>query len=88
MIRYSGGFVVDTLLKHSIFTPHAISCDPQSEASKKLAVRRVQVIKGDALNKMALVGALRGSEAVFAVQFTQIATLSLPFLPLLFFFIV
>jgi uncharacterized protein YbjT (DUF2867 family) len=87
MIRYSGGSVVDALLKHGIFTPHAISRDPQFEASKKLAARGVQVVKGDALDKMALVGALRGSEAVFAVRFTQIATLSLPFLPLLFFIV-
>ncbi|KAJ7888148.1 NmrA-like domain-containing protein, partial [Mycena olivaceomarginata] len=38
--------------------------DPQSEASKKLAARGVQVIKGDALDKTGLVGALRGSEVV------------------------
>ncbi|KAJ7366453.1 hypothetical protein DFH08DRAFT_763655 [Mycena albidolilacea] len=62
-----GGSVVDALLKHGIFTPRAISRDPQSEASKKLAARGVQVVKGDALNKTGLVGALRGSEAVFAV---------------------
>jgi uncharacterized protein YbjT (DUF2867 family) len=73
-ILYSGGSVVDALLKHGIFTPRAISRDPQSEASKKLAARGVQVVKGDALDKTGLVGALRGSEAVFAVRFTQIVS--------------
>ncbi|KAJ7211041.1 NAD(P)-binding protein [Mycena haematopus] len=62
-----GGAVVDALLKHGTFTPRAISRDPESEASKKLQTRGVQVVKGDALDKAGLVAALHGSEAVFAL---------------------
>ncbi|KAJ7903818.1 hypothetical protein B0H14DRAFT_3680874 [Mycena olivaceomarginata] len=62
-----GGAVVDALLKNGTFVPRAISRDPDSEASKKLKARRVQVVKGDPLDKAGLVSVLRGSEAVFAV---------------------
>ncbi|KAJ7745963.1 hypothetical protein B0H14DRAFT_3117479 [Mycena olivaceomarginata] len=62
-----GGAVVDALLKDGTFVPRAISRDPDSEASKKLKGRGVQVVKGDPLDKAGLVSALRGSEAVFAV---------------------
>ncbi|KAF8202723.1 hypothetical protein K438DRAFT_1965210 [Mycena galopus ATCC 62051] len=62
-----GGAVVDALLKDGTFTARAISRDPESEASKKLKARGVEVVKGDPLDKAGLVIALRGSEAVFAV---------------------
>ncbi|KAF7365494.1 NmrA domain-containing protein [Mycena venus] len=62
-----GGALVDALLKDGAFVPRAISRNPESEASKKLKARGVEVVKGDPLDKAGLVGALRGSEAVFAV---------------------
>ncbi|KAJ6544277.1 hypothetical protein B0H19DRAFT_1309568 [Mycena capillaripes] len=62
-----GSAVVDALLKDGTFIPRAISRDPDSEACKKLKARGVEVVKGDALDKASLVGALRGSEAVFGV---------------------
>jgi uncharacterized protein YbjT (DUF2867 family) len=60
--------VVDALLKDGTFVPRAISRDPDSEASKKLKARGVEVVKGDSVDKASLVNALRGSEAVFAVR--------------------
>ncbi|KAF7357628.1 NmrA domain-containing protein [Mycena sanguinolenta] len=62
-----GGSLVEALLKDGTFVPRAISRDPESEASKKLKARGVEVVKGDPLDKDGLVTALRGSEAVFAV---------------------
>ncbi|KAF7334567.1 NmrA domain-containing protein [Mycena venus] len=62
-----GGAVVDALLKDGNFVPRAIARDPESETSKKLKARGVEVVKGDSLDKVGLVSALRGSEAVFAV---------------------
>ncbi|KAJ7903812.1 hypothetical protein B0H14DRAFT_3123012 [Mycena olivaceomarginata] len=41
------GAVVDALLKDGTFVPRAISRDPDSEASKKLKARGVEVVKGD-----------------------------------------
>lgn len=60
--------MVDALLKDGSFVPRAISRDPESEASKKLKARGVEVVKGDPVDKASLVSALRGSEAVFAVR--------------------
>ncbi|KAJ6458971.1 hypothetical protein C8R45DRAFT_879890 [Mycena sanguinolenta] len=62
-----GGAVVDALLKDGTFVPRAITRDPDSEASKKLKARGIEVVKADAVDKASLVAALRGSEAVFAV---------------------
>ncbi|KAF7359736.1 NmrA domain-containing protein [Mycena venus] len=62
-----GGTVADALLKDGTFSPRAIVRDPESEASKKLKARGVEVVKGDSLDKAGLLSALRGSEAVFAV---------------------
>ncbi|KAF7365523.1 NmrA domain-containing protein [Mycena venus] len=67
LMRFSGGAIVDAILKHGTFVPRAISRDPESEASQKLQARGVQVVKGDALDKTGLINALHGSEAVFAV---------------------
>ncbi|KAJ6505548.1 hypothetical protein C8R45DRAFT_1182171 [Mycena sanguinolenta] len=64
-----GGAVVNALLKDGTFVPRAISRDPDSEASKKLKARGVEVVKADSVDKASLVAALRGSEAVFAVTF-------------------
>ncbi|KAJ7776282.1 hypothetical protein B0H16DRAFT_1712658 [Mycena metata] len=62
-----GASVVDALLKDGTFTPRAITRDPDSEASKKLKARGVDVVKGDTADKASLVSALQGSEGVFGV---------------------
>ncbi|KAJ7659250.1 hypothetical protein DFH06DRAFT_989665 [Mycena polygramma] len=62
-----GSAVVNALLKDGTFVPRAISRDPESDASKKLKARGVEVVKGDTIDKASLVSALRGSEAVFAL---------------------
>ncbi|KAJ6463609.1 hypothetical protein C8R47DRAFT_1057797 [Mycena vitilis] len=64
-----GSAVVNALLKDGTFVPRAISRDPESDASKKLKARGVQVVKGDTIDKASLVNALRGSEVVFAPVF-------------------
>lgn len=63
-----GSAVIDRLLKDGTFTPRAITRNPGSEASLKLQERGVEVIKADSGDKASLVSALRGSEAVFAVN--------------------
>ncbi|KAJ7499578.1 hypothetical protein FB451DRAFT_1014336 [Mycena latifolia] len=65
---FQGSAVVEALLKDGIFTPRAISRNPGSEASLKLKVHGVEVVKGNSGNKESLVEALRGSEAVFTVR--------------------
>ncbi|KAJ7123619.1 hypothetical protein C8R44DRAFT_875803 [Mycena epipterygia] len=62
-----GSSVVEALLKDGTFTPRAITRNPESEASLKLKERGIEVVKGDSGDKPSLIGALRGSEAVFAV---------------------
>ncbi|KAK7048077.1 NmrA domain-containing protein [Favolaschia claudopus] len=62
-----GGSVVDALLKDGSFVPRAITRDPDSDASKKLKARGVEVVKGDSGDKAGLVRALQGSEGVFGV---------------------
>ncbi|KAJ7123608.1 hypothetical protein C8R44DRAFT_840549 [Mycena epipterygia] len=66
-----GSAVVDALLKDGTFTPRAITRNPESEAALKLKERGVEVVKGDSGDKASLIGALRGSEAVFAVRGLQ-----------------
>ncbi|KAJ7162902.1 hypothetical protein C8R46DRAFT_954228 [Mycena filopes] len=62
-----GSYVLNALLKDGTFTPRAISRNPDSPAAQKLTARGVQVVRGDSLDKASLVGALEGSEAVFAM---------------------
>ena len=67
-ILFTGGAVVNGLLKDGTFVPRAITRDPDSEASQKLKARGVEVVKGDSADKASLVTALHGSEAIFAVR--------------------
>ncbi|KAJ7770036.1 hypothetical protein B0H16DRAFT_1411184 [Mycena metata] len=62
-----GSAVVRALLKQGMFTPRAITRNPDSEASQKLKARGVEVVQADSLDKASLVRALKGSEAVYAV---------------------
>ncbi|KAJ6452645.1 hypothetical protein C8R45DRAFT_847709, partial [Mycena sanguinolenta] len=50
--------------------PRAITRDPDSEASKMLKARGVELVKADAVERASLVAALHGSEAVFAVRWS------------------
>ncbi|KAJ7123630.1 hypothetical protein C8R44DRAFT_620558 [Mycena epipterygia] len=70
--------VVEALLKDGTFTPRAITRNPESEASLKLKERGIEVVKGDSGDKASLVGALRGSEAVFAVTVPVILPITPP----------
>ncbi|KAF8193849.1 hypothetical protein K438DRAFT_1588502 [Mycena galopus ATCC 62051] len=63
-----GSSVLERLLKDSTFTPRVVTRNPESEASVKLKARGVEVVKADTADKISLVNAIRGSEAVFAVQ--------------------
>lgn len=49
------------------FRIRAVTRNPDSEASKGLQDRGVEVVKGDLADKKSLVKALEGSEAVFGV---------------------
>lgn len=59
---------LDALLVDGTFTPRAITPNLDSEASKTLRVRGVEVVKGDLQDKESLVRALQGSEVVFGVR--------------------
>lgn len=62
-----GGSLVQALLKDGSYAVRAVSRDPTSEASKKLAAQGVEVVKAHANNKDELVDAFKGAYAVFAV---------------------
>lgn len=60
--------VLDALLADGTFTPRAITRSPDSDASKNISARGVEVVKGDLQDKQSLVVALHGSEVVFGVR--------------------
>jgi len=62
-----GSSVIDALLADKTFTVRAVTRNPDSDASKALKGRGVEVVKGDLNDKQSLVKALKGSEAVFGV---------------------
>ncbi|KAJ7362305.1 hypothetical protein DFH08DRAFT_682906 [Mycena albidolilacea] len=62
-----GSAVARALLKEGTFAPRAITRNPESAAALKLKAEGIEVVRGDALDKVSLVAALRGSEAVFGV---------------------
>jgi uncharacterized protein YbjT (DUF2867 family) len=62
-----GSAVLESVIADKTFTPRAITRNPDSESSKKLASRGVQVVKGDLWNKESLKNALKGSEVVFGI---------------------
>ncbi|KAJ7817049.1 hypothetical protein B0H14DRAFT_2374213 [Mycena olivaceomarginata] len=63
-----GAAVARTLLKDGTFIPRAITRSPESAAALKLMAEGIEVVKADPLDKASLVGAMRGSEAVFAAR--------------------
>lgn len=66
-ILFIGGSVVNCILADGTFTPRAVTRDPDSDASKKLNARGVQVVKGDLNDKDALKKVIAGSEGMFGV---------------------
>lgn len=62
-----GGGVVDALLAGGDAKVRVLSRNPQSDASKALAARGVEVVKGDLLEPSTLGKALEGAEGAFLV---------------------
>jgi len=62
-----GSSVVEAVLADGTFVPRAVTRNPASEASKKLAARGVEVVKGDLFDKESVLKAIKGSEAVYGV---------------------
>ncbi|KIM73992.1 hypothetical protein PILCRDRAFT_828638 [Piloderma croceum F 1598] len=62
-----GSSVVTALLEDGTFIPRAISRNPNSDVSKKLAALGVEVVKADLWDKESIKKALNGSECVFGV---------------------
>lgn len=62
-----GGAVVEHLLRHGAQV-RALTRNPASQKAIMLASRGVEIVKGDLDNSESIVDALRGVEAVFAVQ--------------------
>ncbi|KAJ6548384.1 hypothetical protein B0H19DRAFT_952855 [Mycena capillaripes] len=63
-----GSAVAHRLLKEGTFIPRAITRNPESAAALKLKAEGIEVVKADPLDKASLVGAMRGTEAVFAAR--------------------
>ncbi|KAJ7657377.1 hypothetical protein DFH06DRAFT_461568 [Mycena polygramma] len=62
-----GASVVDAILADGTFTPRAVTRTPTSEPAMKLAARGAHVVKAELMDKLSLVEAMRGSEAVFGL---------------------
>jgi len=62
-----GSAVLDAISADGTFTPRAVTRNPDSDKSKALKARGVEVVKGDLADKASVVKALQGSEAVFGV---------------------
>ncbi|KAF7320716.1 NmrA domain-containing protein [Mycena chlorophos] len=62
-----GSAVVDAVLADGTFTPRAISRSVDSEKSKALAARGVEVVAANLFDKESVKKAFRGSEVVFGV---------------------
>ncbi|KAF7305244.1 NmrA domain-containing protein [Mycena chlorophos] len=65
-----GSAVVCGLLQDGTFAPRAISRNPESDASKALKAKGVEVVQADASDKATLLAAFAGCEAVFAMTLT------------------
>ncbi|KAJ6459658.1 hypothetical protein C8R45DRAFT_1030646 [Mycena sanguinolenta] len=67
-----GSSVLQSLLKNGMFTPRAITRDPESEAAAKIKAQGVEVVKADTTDKASLLPALRGCEAAFVVTLSGV----------------
>ncbi|KAJ7433688.1 NAD(P)-binding protein [Mycena galericulata] len=68
-----GSAVLEAILKDGTFTPRAITRNPDSENALKLKARGVEVVQADSGDKESLMGALKGSEGVFAYTVPKFA---------------
>jgi len=62
-----GSSIIDAVLADGTFTARAVTRNPDSESSKALKARGVEVVKGDLKDKASIVKALQGTEVVFGV---------------------
>lgn len=62
-----GGSVVSAILSDGTFAVRAATRNPDSDASKKLKERGVEVVKADLSDKESVKAAVAGSEGVFGV---------------------
>ncbi|KAJ6610611.1 NAD(P)-binding protein [Mycena sp. CBHHK59/15] len=62
-----GSAVLNAVLADGTFTPRAVSRNPDSDSSKALKAKGIEVVKGDLYDKESLKEAINGSEAVFGV---------------------
>ncbi|KAJ7618904.1 hypothetical protein DFH06DRAFT_1342476 [Mycena polygramma] len=62
-----GTSVVNAIFADGTFTVRAVTRNPASETARKLSERGAQVVKADLMDRISLVEAMRGSEAVFGV---------------------
>jgi len=62
-----GSSVLNAVLADGTFAARAITRNPDSEASKALKTRGVEVVKADLIDKASIVKALQGTEVVFGV---------------------
>jgi len=69
---HQGGSVVNALLEDGGWQVRALTRDPSSEASKALAAKGVELVKGDLSNKQDVLEALKGAYGFFAVSPMQV----------------
>ncbi|KAJ7663069.1 NAD(P)-binding protein [Mycena polygramma] len=62
-----GSSVLEAVLADGKYTPRAVSRSLDSEASKALIAKGVEVVVGDLWNKESIKKAIRGSDAVFGI---------------------
>lgn len=60
---------MDALLADGTFTPRAATRNPDSDASKKLKDRGIEIVQADLSDKESLKSAIAGSEGVFGVGY-------------------
>ncbi|KAJ7488420.1 hypothetical protein FB451DRAFT_1025161 [Mycena latifolia] len=64
----TGSAVLRAVLADGTFTPRAVTRNPDSDSSKALAAKGVEVVKGDLFDLESIKEAIRGSDAVFGVR--------------------
>ncbi|KAJ7289518.1 hypothetical protein C8J57DRAFT_1445540 [Mycena rebaudengoi] len=62
-----GTSVLDAVLADGTFTPRAVTRNPDSDASKALKAKGVEVVKANLNDKESIKAALKGSDVVFGV---------------------
>ncbi|KAJ6612425.1 hypothetical protein B0H10DRAFT_2436983 [Mycena sp. CBHHK59/15] len=60
-----GSSILNAVLADGKYTPRAVTRNPDSESSKKLIAKGVEVVKGNLFDKKSLKESINGSEAVF-----------------------